>query len=397
MRPAVRAALWVPWLCACAGRSAPGTVERHDSVGVDIVESRAAAWGATSPWSIDSVPALDLARRGAGPSYQFSRVEDATRLADGRLVVLDGDSHQVRFYGSDGAFQHALGQDGDGPGDFRRVSDVFAFRGDSVVVFDSWLRRATILDDEGGLGRVVTFPKDLQSPHLHPLGSGAFLALAWSLGEFAKISGDYRTRYAVERISADGEVGDTLAVIPAWNGHKEGVGDRYIDYAPIFPVAGVVAVNRDAIVMGAGDVMEFSRYSPEGALTQIVRVPSLDEPLSAGEIAAERASLLRPSSTAAARQRVESFPAPPLRPAYHDLQLDPGGHVWAAGYHSPRRQRDDPTTWHVFGKDGAWLGDLVTPSRFQVFEIGEDYVLGVRRDSLDVEDVEVLPLRRAAS
>jgi hypothetical protein len=381
-------------LSACAGEAPPATVLRHDSAGVAIVEPQAPVWGDTSPWAIDSVPRLDLLRSGAGAPYEFSGVKDATLLPDGRLVVLDDASHQVRFFGEDGAFLAATGREGDGPGDFQRAQDVFPLAGDSVGVFDYWLRRVTILDGQGRLGRVVTLPKDLQSLHLYPLRDG-FLALAWSLGDFMEnVSGDYRTTFTVERISSEGAVVDTLAVIPGWNGHKEGTSQRYIDYAPLFPVQGVASVRGDTVVMGGGESMTFSRYSVQGGLVQIVRAPVLDEPVTDEEIAAERASLIGPRTSAETRHVFESLPAPAMRPAYHDLQLDPRGNVWAPHYHSPRRQRDDPTTWHVFGRDGAWLGNLVTPARFQVFEIGADYILGVQRDTLDVEDVQVLRLRR---
>jgi hypothetical protein len=55
---------------------------------------------------------------------------------------------------------------------------------------------------------------------------------------------------------------------------------------------------------------------------------------------------------------------------------------------------DEPRKWEVFDPAGAWLGTLSTPARFSVLEIGRDYVLGVRRDDLDVEHVQVLRLRR---
>jgi hypothetical protein len=390
----VCATLCVTLLWACAGEAPPATVLRHDSAGVAIIEPQAPAWGAASPWTIDSVPRFDLLHSGTGPPYELSGVTDATLLPDGRVVVLDDASHQVRFFGGDGTFLNATGREGDGPGDFKRAQDVFPLPGDSVGVFDYWLRRVTILDGQGRVGRVVTLPKDLQSFHLYPL-RGGFMALTWSLDDFvANAPGDYLTRFTVERLSREGAVVDTLAVIPGWNGHKEGVGQRYTDYAPLFPVQGVAAVWEDTVVMGGGGSMTFSRYSLQGGLAQIVRAPVLDEPVTDEEVAAERASLIGPHTSAETRRIFESLPAPAMRPAYHDLQLDPEGYVWAARYHSPRRQRDDPTTWHVFDRDGAWLGDLVTPARFQVFEIGADYILGVQRDSLDVEDVQVLGLRR---
>jgi hypothetical protein len=43
---------------------------------------------------------------------------------------------------------------------------------------------------------------------------------------------------------------------------------------------------------------------------------------------------------------------------------------------------------------GRILARVQMPSKFRVQEIGEDYVLGVWRDDLDVESVRVYGLRR---
>jgi hypothetical protein len=38
-----------------------------------------------------------------------------------------------------------------------------------------------------------------------------------------------------------------------------------------------------------------------------------------------------------------------------------------------------PSTWSVFDVRGRWLGDVRMPAGFQPFEIGTDYVTGIRR------------------
>ncbi len=50
--------------------------------------------------------------------------------------------------------------------------------------------------------------------------------------------------------------------------------------------------------------------------------------------------------------------------------------------------------WLVTDADGVALARVRTPDRFEVTEIGADYVLGVGRDSLDVESVRVHALTR---
>ena len=44
----------------------------------------------------------------------------------------------------------------------------------------------------------------------------------------------------------------------------------------------------------------------------------------------------------------------------------------------------------MFDPAGVWLGDLTLPERFELHTVGRDRLLGVTRDSLDVETVRVL-------
>ena len=378
---------------ACSGERAEVQVEYRDSVGIVIVESFAPQWGGADAWLLDSLPFFALS--GPGAAYEFAGVPDATVLSDGRLVVLDEGSHQVRFFDQDGEFLHAIGREGEGPGDFERLTSVSEFRGDSVLVFDYWLRRGTILDGTGTLSRVMMLGAELQVQELDPVVDGSLVAKTWSLETFMEIQGAYRAQYQIRGVAADGVVGDTIATIAGWSGFKVNREDgRSADYAPLFLVDGHLSVSSAGIVLGSADRMEFSRYSTAGELERIVRVPSLDEPLDDEEIRAERAAMLRPESSGDMRRLVESLPAPEMRPAYSDLQIDSEGFVWVARYWSRRRHADDPVLWYVFDPNGAWLGGLTTPARFSVLEIGVDYVLGTRRDEYDVEGVEFLRLTR---
>ena len=96
----------------------------------------------------------------------------------------------------------------------------------------------------------------------------------------------------------------------------------------------------------------------------------------------------RRTSLLAARDRrnmplVEFFPA--IRGT---LQPDPLGHLWVQEYRYPGQDRN---VWTVFDADGRVQGFVETPPGLDVFEIGEDYILGlmtdaVRRGAPDVDN-----------
>ena len=380
-------------LSACSDDLPHGGASVRDSAGVSIVESSVRGLGGDRMWTLDSIPFLTL--DGTVPAFAFSQVADATRREDGSLVVLDGDSHEVRAFDPAGSFLGATGRDGDGPGDFRQLTSVSSFRGDSLLVYDELLGRATILDSDLGLGRTVTLQGGLQASDLYLLGGGSLLAKAWDFATFAATEGPYRAQYLLVRFTLEGEIRDTIATLPAWNGYKiNREGGGYVDVAALFLVDGQVAVRGDTAILGPGDRMEFSRVSPAGDLLQIVRAPVLESSLGAEEIAAERAAMLGPTPSSRLRDLIAQLPAPEMRPAYSDLKVDPEGFVWVGRYWSRRVGADDPITWYIFAPDGSWTGSMTTPARFKVLEVGSDYILGSRRDSLDVEQIQLLRLRR---
>ena len=46
--------------------------------------------------------------------------------------------------------------------------------------------------------------------------------------------------------------------------------------------------------------------------------------------------------------------------------------------------------WTVFDSAGTWLGDLTMPERFQLHAVDGNRLLGVSRDSLETQTVQVL-------
>ncbi len=91
------------------------------------------------------------------------------------------------------------------------------------------------------------------------------------------------------------------------------------------------------------------------------------------------------------RRMLDQMPFPETMPAYSDIRADPEGNLWVADY---RRPGDELPRWNVFDPDGRWLGTVVAPSRFLVYEIGSDYVLGHHSDEMDVERVRLYDLEK---
>ena len=58
---------------------------------------------------------------------------------------------------------------------------------------------------------------------------------------------------------------------------------------------------------------------------------------------------------------------------------------------------DAPSEWVVFDGSGRMLGSVTTPAGLEVTEIGEDFVLGIWRDELDVQHVQLYELMKGTT
>lgn len=115
----VSAAFITAWLaaslaaCGAGDRAASGAAVR-DSAGVTIVESAAPRWREGEGWRVVPEPAVEIGAVEGEEAYQLHRVAGALRLGDGRIVVANGGTSELRYYGPDGRHRHTAGGEGEG-------------------------------------------------------------------------------------------------------------------------------------------------------------------------------------------------------------------------------------------------------------------------------------------
>ncbi|NNL31113.1 MAG: hypothetical protein HKO77_08830, partial [Gemmatimonadetes bacterium] len=140
--------------CGDGAQSAP-TSTLTDSAGVTIVQNSDPAPEARMAWAVSAEPRVDIGGLNAEEAYQLFRAFDARFLSDGRLAVVNGGSAQIMLYDEQGQHLATWGGEGDGPGEFRNPFRLSPWPGDSLAVWDSQLRRLSVLDPGGGFGRQV--------------------------------------------------------------------------------------------------------------------------------------------------------------------------------------------------------------------------------------------------
>lgn len=386
---------------------APTFTER-DSAGVTIVESVRGAWEEGDGWSVGAEPTLQIGVVEGDPAHQFSSVVGVRRLDDGRIVVADRSTAQLRFFGPDGAFLSAVGGPGEGPGEFGQMTDVVPYRGDSILVWDSRARRVTVFDGEGGFGRVQTVaPADTE-----PQGTGSLRIVIGGgfTGAFADGSLVMRGNL---RIAVESGVPFRVDVLPQRltpEGEPRGVLGRfrgpYMSFALAdsgerptpTPFRGTLAeaVRGDRFYVGSGDAFEIEVRASDGTPERLIRAHHLDLTVTEAHRDAYleelRASAEDPEELAELERVIPRIEFPETLPAYTGFLMDADGHLWVRHFAKPGPE--GPPTWSVFDPEGRLLGQVETPAGFDVHQIGRDFLVGVWTDELDVPFVQTYALER---
>lgn len=149
-------------------------------------------------------------------------------------------------------------------------------------------------------------------------------------------------------------------------------------------------------VVAANDSYELHAYDSDGILTRVVRRDhDLRAPIRTELDAWFAGSYGDRSEEDQARLHAlfEGMTLVEFFPAFSALQSDPLGYLWVQEYRFPEQ---DENVWTVFDGDGRVQGFVETPPDLDVFEIGEDYILGTTTDELGVERVQLWPLERTS-
>jgi hypothetical protein len=381
----VPALIAVTALSGCESGGRAGGPAVADSAGVTLVVTREPAWNDSTAWRIDPTPVLELGAVDGPPEAQFDRIEGVLRLPDGRLVVADGGSAEIRFFDRGGP--------GDAPGEYRNISGLGRGPGDSLWVYDFGARRVTVLSAVGRVGRTLTVPDDLSNVGaVGRLPDGSFvLQEHWSTRSqtVATRMGLQRSQAAVARLSSDGTQLDTVGVYPGREVFISNPDGRAVMSAPLAAHATSAAIWNGQIAVGDQERFQLEVLNGDGEPRRVVRVEGEDLALGASDVRRlmeVRLSTVPTDSRQAARAHLESMAHPDTRPAYGDLLADTEGNLWVAEYAPDPLE---PRSWSVLAPGGALLGRVGMPESFELRQAGADWVVGVWRDELGVEFVRM--------
>jgi hypothetical protein len=368
----------------------------RDSAGIRVVENVAPTWRAGEEWRLEEQPLLDIGGLEGDPDYELFRAVSAVRLRDGRIVIANAGTHELRFYDADGRFLAASGGQGAGPGEFQGLAWVRPFGDDSLVTFDLRQRRLSVFDLQGRFGRSVAVRGGGDAPIRRAVGlfgDGSILVYGSSGIGSGERTGLVRRDVPLFRLTPEGEPLDSLGSFPGAESFVQGFNGGMIVMSRLFGRSSQFAVWGMRLYVAANDTYEIRVLTAKGSLESIVRKRHANLEVTRQDIDTAREGRLRRVEDSEFRERLEGLlrdmPLPATMPAFRDIQVDEIGNLWVEEYNRPG---DERPRWSVFDRDGVLFGAIGSPERLRLLHAGEDFVLGRWTDELDVEHVRLYTL-----
>lgn len=390
-----------------------GTV--RDSAGIEIVQTVSGGlWAPDEAWRISDRPVVEI---GSAPGDELYRVRDAVRLSDGRLVVANGGTGELLFFSSEGRFRVAAGGLGGGTGEFRTLAALDKTEGDSLLTYDTQTGLISLFDPVGTFVRSIQIevPVGLYAPLVRPAGwleTGAFVAQVQRVEEPIQETHSERQGRLSYRATAAllffGPEGDLQQSVEGFLGNESvtsitslasGRFSLRSQPAPFLKKFETSAVGR-VVAAGVTDVYEFHLYGEDGKVERIIRGPWKPRLIRNADIEAwvnaQLSGIEDPGMRSRRRREYETLPFPKYMPAFEALLVDVGGRLWVREYEPLGAADSEYAKWSVYARRGRRLGEVRMPRGYRPFEIGDDIVLGLWTDSLDVEHVRLYRLIKPA-
>lgn len=389
-------------LLAGCGRAredaASGVAVSNDPDGTRVVSGSLEDLATVPQWTFATEPRLEIGTREGEPGNDLFGVRSAFVLSDGRLVIANGGSAELRFYGPDGEYAGSVGGKGEGPGEFIAIQRADLLRGDSILVSDVRARRLSLFDSHGA------FVSDVRL--LPGADQAAFTISSGALedGRVVTVSAPFRfaegemvlwrdTTTAVLH-ARDGTPVDTLARLPG----TETVLIQTEGLATIVPRAfgrmGFEQASGSTIVFARNDSYELELRAADGAVSTRVRIAGAGCPTTEAEFddwLDESFGREREVLRGRARELASSAPRYETHPAFQVLHIDRTGHVLVG-----RRACDgDRTDYSVFSPDGLPVAGFALDPDDRILDVGADFVVIRSRDELDREIVRLHALERS--
>lgn len=394
--------------CEPAEEAIPATGLLADQ---DPVEIGAADAVPLLSWEVGTSPLVRIGGSDERESHLLVQVGDGVLAWGGSIIVTDTRIGVVRVYDASGRFVENLGTAGDGPGEFRSPGNLYVAPADSILVWDEALWRTSLFSPTGDFVRSERY--DAADPDLFPIQGmwPSEIRLGPGGARLVRLTGKANAK------GADGDSEPPKEGVMGFALHFPGAAD--LDLIESLPEPAAVRVEapwgrQEMIPPLPGEPQ--AEMDPQGlrvclgysGVPEVLCQDGSSSPVSARwvsdrrpvraedpDVAGWRQETLATFSQKLSRGEVEDLlsqvPLPERAPAFRSLHLDGLGLLWVEL--GPVEEDWGLREYLILDRGLQAVGRLQLPS-LRILEIGEDHLLGVRKDPVGREEVVLYSLLR---
>jgi len=381
-------ALAAPFALACGAESTSTNWEARRQVAGDTTTVHTVA-GQVWPSDVQLSEDLAIGTLDGPAELIFGEILKLAEDPHGGIYVLDGQVPEIRHFDRAGRFLGTVGRSGEGPGEYRRLTLGMVVDSAGVLYMHDWANR-----------RIVRFTEDGRA--LDPwILESSFLTMERGTWIYSDAPGRLLLTTRVDDnlallVIEEGHVTDTLAV-PQLPGMPQQRGGPY-------SIETYWGWHPDGyFVVGVSNDYSLEARRSDGVLR--IRRDVEDLPVHPDEADAWRRSF-EWMEQQPQHEPPEGEWIPSTMPPFCGIEVRRDGRIWVQRNTDPIQITVDedpgaappvgwaqPFVYDVFEVDGAFLGQVRFPERFEPHLFGAGYLWGVRRGDFDEEYVVRLSLR----
>ncbi|NIR43241.1 MAG: hypothetical protein GWN99_04860 [Gemmatimonadetes bacterium] len=408
----IRLAVLSAVLAACTAnedRSASEWVAEHDTIGDTIVVRTVGG----SVWSDTAILVADLTiGQFEGPDeYMFGRLRSLAVASDGSIYVFDSHARALRKYAPDGSYLGTFGQEGSGPGEYKRPDAGLAVLPDGrVLLRDPGNARITVYSPDGEYLDSWRIRGGLNTSRRLSVDTAGNVYVFLLINQGAPVTEWQR---GLARYGPDGVPGDTLRP-PSWDfeepelvasvndGENRSMSVSTVPFGPeqmwsFSPLGYMVGAlsTRYAIDL----------YQAPDRVLRIERADWQPVPVLEPEKEEQEAIMTANMRFTEPGWRWNGPPIPDTKPPFSRIYAGDRGRVWVRLHQEayqieseevdepeepgtvPDRTWIEPVAFDVFEADGRYLGMVRAPEGFSIYPtpvFRGDTVWAVVRGEFDV-------------
>jgi hypothetical protein len=351
-----------------------------DAAGDTVADDPDRGWTDVERLRLSAEPVLRIGGMSDRHAALYGFV-DAVVLADGTVVISHAGGEELLFMDAAGDTVALLDRVGSGPGEFRSAGELAAV-GDSVFVYDSRQRRLLVFRSDGTHVRDVGIEGETGLAEFVGVVGGRYI-FAREGAPIGSTDSDALFHRPATYLGYD-TTGARVAEITAVRGRAYfSVPSARISEAAVpFTPRLMAAIGGERLFVGDGGEREIRSYSTNGDLERALRSARAPVPVTQEDID-RRTAHLDSLDGGRAGEFARNAPWPDAHPAFTQILAEGDGRLWVCeGFGYAATLVSYESCWNVHDVDGMWLGKVHVPQDVAVWQVGRNFILGLRFDDV---------------